>query len=66
MVVQEKTSDRERALEEALRQIRKAYGEGAIMRLGEMRPVGAEVIPTGILSLDLALGVGGVPRGRII
>ncbi|MDW8254960.1 MAG: recombinase RecA [Chloroflexota bacterium] len=59
-------AERARALEAALLQIEKAYGKGAIMRLGELQRVSTEVIPTGILSLDLALGVGGVPRGRII
>ncbi|MCL6649585.1 MAG: recombinase RecA, partial [Chloroflexi bacterium] len=47
-------------------QIEKAYGKGAIMRLGELTTVDTDAIPTGALSLDLALGVGGLPRGRII
>ncbi len=54
------------ALNTAISQIQKDFGEGAIMRLNEARRVNVEVIPTGSLSLDLALGVGGVPRGRIV
>jgi len=58
--------DKKKALETALAQIEKNYGKGAIMRLGEDIPVNVEAISTGSLSLDLALGVGGVPKGRII
>jgi recombination protein RecA len=59
--------DKSKALELAMTQIRKQYGEGAVMRLGEMPDhMTLEVIPTGALSLDIALGVGGLPRGRII
>ena len=58
---------REEALENALRNIEKAHGKGAIMRLGEAKAnMNIEVISTGILPLDIALGVGGIPRGRII
>jgi len=53
-------------LEATLKDLRDRFGEGAIMRLGEVRKVDVDVIPTGSPSLDLALGVGGVPRGRII
>jgi recombination protein RecA len=53
------------ALEKALGDISKRYGEGAIMRLGEAQHMSVDVIPTGSLSLDIALGVGGIPRGRI-
>lgn len=53
------------ALDKALGDITKRYGEGAIMRLGEAHHLTVEAIPTGALSLDIALGVGGVPRGRI-
>ncbi len=53
------------ALEKAMGDIAKRYGDGAIMRLGEAKHMQVEVIPTGSLSLDIALGVGGVPRGRI-
>ena len=59
-------SDKKRALETAMAQIERAYGKGSIMRLGENASVVVEAIPTGSLSLDLALGIGGVPRGRII
>ena len=60
------SSDKKKALETALAQIEKNYGKGAIMRLGDDIAVNVESIPTGSLSLDLALGIGGVPRGRII
>ncbi|HLA97591.1 MAG TPA: recombinase RecA [Anaerolineales bacterium] len=53
------------ALEKALGDITKRYGDGAIMRLGEAHQLMVDVIPTGSLSLDIALGVGGIPRGRI-
>ena len=59
-------ADKKRALETAVAQIEKNYGKGAIMRLGDDIAVNVESIPTGSLSLDLALGIGGVPRGRII
>ncbi|GIW10155.1 MAG: protein RecA [Dehalococcoidia bacterium] len=62
----ELAADRQRALAAAVSQIEKAYGKGAIMRLGELTTVDTDAIPTGALSLDLALGVGGLPRGRII
>jgi recombination protein RecA len=52
-------------LKKALGDIRKRYGEGAVMRLGETRNLDVQVIPTGSLSLDIALGVGGIPRGRV-
>jgi recombination protein RecA len=58
-------TDRDKALEAAFAQIRKQYGEGAVMRLGEARQLAVETIPTGSLALDLALGVGGIPRGRV-
>ncbi len=57
---------RQRALDLALRQIHKQHGKGSIMRMGDAPPVKAEVIPTGSLALDAALGVGGIPRGRIV
>lgn len=56
---------REKALQAAVAQIRKDFGEGAVMRLGEANHLKVEVIPTGSLALDLALGVGGIPRGRV-
>ena len=58
--------DRKRALESAISQIEKSYGKGSIMRLGSGMQVNVEALPTGSLSLDLALGIGGVPKGRII
>ena len=58
--------DREKALEMALGQIEKQFGKGSIMKLGERGHVGIEAIPTGALALDLALGIGGLPRGRIV
>ena len=58
--------DKKKALETVLAQIDKNYGKGTIMRLGEDIPVNVDAISTGSLSLDLALGVGGVPRGRIV
>ena len=59
-------ADKKKALETAIAQIEKNYGKGAIMRLGDDIPVNVEAISTGSLSLDLALGIGGVPRGRIV
>ena len=61
-----RADDRKRALETAIQQVRRSYGESAIMRLGENLQVNVEAVPTGSLSLDLALGIGGVPKGRII
>jgi recombination protein RecA len=59
-------SDKKKALETCMAQIERAYGKGSIMRLGENTDIVVEAIPTGSLSLDIALGIGGVPRGRII
>ncbi len=58
-------SGKSKALETTLATIQKRYGEGAIMRLGQASHLQVEVIPTGSLALDLALGVGGIPRGRV-
>ncbi|MCR4644303.1 MAG: recombinase RecA [Oscillospiraceae bacterium] len=58
--------EKKKALESALKMIEKTYGQGAIMRLGQRQKIDVDVIPTGSMQLDLALGVGGVPRGRII
>jgi len=60
------TNGREKALEIALGDLKKRFGDGAIMRLGERNELNVETIPTGCLSLDIALGVGGLPRGRVI
>ncbi len=57
--------DREAVLDRAINDILKQYGDGAVMRLGESSHLAVEVVPTGSLSLDLALGVGGIPRGRV-
>ena len=59
------SAGREKALEAALAQIRKQFGDGAVMRLGDATQLAVQVIPTGSLALDLALGVGGIPRGRV-
>ena len=64
-VVSAPTSDREKAIEQALTQIERRFGKGAIMKLGDVSKIHVEVIPTGSIALDLALGVGGIPRGRI-
>ena len=58
--------DKKKALETAIAQIDKQYGKGTVMRLGEHAALNIEAIPTGSVSLDIALGIGGVPRGRII
>ena len=57
--------DRQRALDQALGQVERAFGKGAVMRMGENSHTQIEAISTGSLSLDMALGVGGLPRGRI-
>ena len=59
-------SDKKKALETAVAQIERTFGKGSIMRLGDNAAIQVESVPTGSLSLDLALGIGGVPRGRII
>ena len=59
-------SDKKKALETAMQQIEKMYGKGSIMRYGAESTMNVESIPTGSLSLDLALGIGGLPRGRIV
>ena len=55
-----------KALEAALGQIEKQFGKGSVMKLGEFKAMNVEAIPTGALSLDIALGIGGIPKGRII
>jgi recombination protein RecA len=59
-------ADRDKALDMTLSQIEKQFGKGSVMRMGETTHMGIEAIPTGALSLDLALGVGGLPRGRVV
>ena len=60
-----KSNEREVVLEKAITEILKRYGDGAVMRLGEAQHLTVDVIPTGALALDVALGVGGIPRGRV-
>ena len=62
----ERAGDRDKALETALLQIERQFGKGSIMRLGEETRVPVDVIPTGSIALDVALGLGGLPRGRIV
>src|SRR5215471_720157 len=64
--VPERAGDRDKALEAALVQIERQFGKGSVMRLGEQTRVPVEVIPTGAIALDVALGLGGLPRGRIV
>ncbi|MBO4637378.1 MAG: recombinase RecA, partial [Clostridiales bacterium] len=59
-------SERKKALEAAMAQIEKQFGQGAVMRMGDQTVTEIETVPTGALTLDIALGVGGLPRGRII
>ena len=59
-------ADKKKALAQALGQIEKNFGKGAVMRLGENTGMNVEHIPTGSIGLDMALGIGGLPRGRII
>src|SRR5580658_644688 len=62
----DRAGDKDKALEAALLQIERQFGKGSIMRLGEETRVPAEVIPSGSIALDVALGIGGYPRGRIV
>ena len=62
----ERAGDRDKALESALLQIERQFGKGSVMRLGDEARVPVEVIPTGSIALDVALGLGGLPRGRIV
>ncbi|MDA8037946.1 MAG: recombinase RecA [Actinomycetota bacterium] len=63
---EETAMERDKALEAALGQIEKQFGKGSIMRMGEHAGVGVEAISTGAMALDLALGIGGLPRGRVV
>src|SRR6187401_3689839 len=60
------STDRDKALDMALSQIDKQFGKGSIMRMGEKGSMAIEAISTGVLALDIALGVGGLPRGRVV
>ena len=64
--MEKQNSEKLKALEAALGQIEKQFGKGSVMKLGDFQAMNVEAIPTGALSLDIALGIGGVPRGRII
>ncbi len=64
--IPDRAGDKEKSLEAALLQIERQFGKGSVMRLGDEARVPIEVIPTGAISLDVALGIGGYPRGRII
>jgi recombination protein RecA len=66
MVKNQEKNGREKALEIALDDLKKRFGEGAVMRLGDRNELNIDTIPTGCLSLDIALGIGGLPRGRVI
>src|ERR687894_2995796 len=57
--------DRQKNLDMALSQIEKQFGKGSVMKMGEKGAMAIEAVPTGALSLDLALGIGGLPRGRV-
>src|SRR5213593_4382544 len=59
-------AEKQKTLELALSQIEKQFGKGSVMRLGERPTLNIDTVPTGSIALDLALGVGGMPRGRII
>lgn len=65
-MAKKKEKSEKKDLQEAIEEIKQRFGEGAIMKLKEARPVNVDIIPTGSISLDLALGVGGIPRGRVI
>ncbi len=65
-VVAPSNADRKKALETAIAKIEKDYGKGTIMRLGDDISVNVEALSTGSLALDLALGIGGIPKGRIV
>ena len=58
--------EKRKALDAAMSQIEKQFGNGSVMKLGDYKAMEVEAIPTGALSLDVALGIGGIPKGRII
>ena len=66
MELEKRKEDRQKALAAAMAQLDKQFGKGTVMRLGENLSMDVDVIPTGIMTLDRATGVGGVPRGRVI
>ncbi len=63
--MKENNDEKRKALDAAMSQIEKQFGKGSVMKLGEYKAMEIEAIPTGALALDIALGIGGVPRGRI-
>ena len=65
-LAQQTKEEKKKALETAIQQLEKTYGAGAVMRLGQSQTLNVEAIPTGSMTLDMALGIGGVPRGRIV
>lgn len=66
LVVPKNSEEKKKALETAIAQIEKQYGAGAVMKLGQHSTLNVDAIPTGSMTLDMALGIGGVPRGRIV
>jgi recombination protein RecA len=62
----DKNKDKEKAIDSVISKINKQYGDGALMKLGTKKTIEVPVIPTGSISLDAALGIGGIPRGRAI
>lgn len=64
--INDKNSDKKKAIELALSQVEKQFGKGSIMKLGEAKKMNVEAVSTGSIELDIALGIGGVPRGRIV
>ncbi len=65
-LVENAAMDKNKALEAAVAQIEKAFGKGAVMRLGQRETVAADIVSSGSLGLDIALGIGGLPRGRVV
>ncbi len=65
-LIENSSMDRKKALDAALSQIERAFGKGSIMKLGANTAIEIEAIPTGSLGLDIALGIGGLPRGRVV
>ena len=58
--------EKQKALDQAFKQIEKKYGKGSVMKMGDAPKIEIEAIPTGAINLDIALGIGGLPRGRVI
>ena len=62
----EENAEKKKALEAAMTQIEKQFGKGSVMKLGDYKSLNIEAISTGALNLDIALGIGGIPKGRIV